>query len=376
MSDNATVALVRCSAYTSGVETAVERLLAHLGGMKAFVSKGQKVLIKPNLLTDRAPAQAVTTHPEVLRAIIRLVRKAGGQPMVGDSPASVTKLETVWEKTGMKTLCEEEETPLLNLEKGGSRTFEIDGLSVNISRPVLEADVVINVPKVKTHVLTTLTGAVKNMYGAVPGYHKTHLHKMRPNPVNFGRLVAGIYDCVTPALSIADGIVGMEGSGPSGGAHIALGFLAASPDAYALDVTLCRILGIRMAVVPTLQAYVKSHATAKGTGITLAGATVKDVSPGSFSAPHSLARLIPAWLAKPLAKLVWIRPSFTDRCVFCGRCVEACPASALTSQKDERPVLNPRACIECCCCHEICPETAIEMTPSPFLRIVRRGKQP
>jgi len=376
MSNSIQVSLARCSTYSSGVDKAIERLLAPLGGMRRFVSSGREVLIKPNLLTARTPEQAVTTHPEVLRAIIRLVRKAGGRPSVGDSPASVTKLDLVWEKTGMKALCEEEDTPLLNLEKGGSRTFGIDGLSVSIARPVLEADVVINVCKVKTHVLTTLTGAVKNMYGAVPGFHKTHLHKMRPNPRDFGRLVAGIHDRVKPALNIADGIMGMEGNGPSGGEPIALGFLAASLDAYALDVTLCRILGIRAAAVPYLTDYLKSQTVTNAAGISLVGPAIIDVAAGSFKVPHSLARLVPGWLARPLAKLVWIRPVFNDRCIFCGRCVEACPASALTIQKEQRPTLDPRACIECCCCHEICPASAIDMTPSPLLKMIRGGRQP
>ena len=377
MPESATVALVKCSAYTAGVEAAIDKLLVPLGGMKAFVASGQTVLIKPNLLTDRTPAQAVTTHPEVVRAIIRLVRNAGGQPVVADSPASVTKLDIVWEKTGMNALCKEERTPLINLEKGGSRVFDIDGLSVGIARTILDADIVINVPKVKTHVLTTLTGAVKNMYGAIPGFQKTHLHKMRPTPLEFGRLVAGIHNRVRPTLNIADAVVGMEGNGPSGGNPIPLGFLAASTDAYALDVTLCRILGIRAYVVPYLRHYLKQHASEGANGdISLAGATVEDIAPRSFEVPHSPARLIPKWLARSLASFIWIRPRFTERCIACGRCVEACPVSALMIEKETRPLLNPSACIGCCCCHEVCPENAINMAQSPLLSIVRRGKQP
>lgn len=377
MPETKTVAIVKCSAYSAGVEGATERLLAQLGGMKSFVAAGQSVLIKPNLLTDRTPAQAVTTHPEVVRAIIRLVRSAGGEPMVGDSPASVTRLDTLWDKTGMRKVCEEEKTPLLNFEKEGSRLFDIDGLSVGIARAVLDADVVINVPKVKTHVLTTLTGAVKNMYGAVPGFQKTYLHKMRPNPTDFGRLLAGIHDRIPPALSIADGIVGMEGSGPSGGKPVELGFLAASEDSYALDATLCRILGIRVSAVSYMDGYLKRRTPHGAAGeIRLSGVGPDDIAPRSFEAPHSLARLIPGWLAHPLGKLVWMRPFFTDRCVSCGRCVEACPVSAISMRKNHPPVLNPRACIECCCCHEICPEAAIRMTPSPFLKLIQRGRQP
>jgi len=341
--------------------------------MDAFVKPGQRVLIKPNLLTDRTPAQAVTTHPEVARAVIRQVKQAGGVPLVADSPANSTQLAAVWEKCGYRTLCEEEDIELLNLEKSGSETFDVQGLPVRIAKAVLEADVVINLPKVKTHVLTTLTAAVKNLYGTVPGYLKTHLHRERPGTTPFGKLVADIHDIVRPALSIADGIVGMEGNGPSGGRPIDLGFLGASTDAYALDVSLCRVLGISPATVPYLRGYLQSASVA---GIELAGARVGDITPASFAAPSSLARLIPAWLAGLLGPLVWIRASVTEACVACGQCVKACPVDALVQEKGAPPVVQAKRCIGCCCCHEICPEKAIDMTQSLLLRLLRRGEGP
>jgi len=368
--------VVRCPGYGQGLQTAVEELLAPLGGIGAFVRPGQSVLIKPNLLSDRNPAEGVTTHPGLVAALIALVKGAGGKPCVADSPANTSKLERVWERTGFRALCEEENVPLLSLEQEGSTVFDVDGYRFSIARPVLDADVVISVPKVKTHVLTTLTGAVKNTYGAVPGYQKTQLHRDHPRAGDFGELLLRIHDKVAPRLSLADGIVGMQGDGPSGGEPAQLGFLAASGDAVALDFVLCRILGIKPRAVPTLAALDSSRLA----DIQTIGVPVEQLRPPAFRLPGTLrARLIPGWLVRLLGPLFWIRPEISDDCISCGRCAKACPADALSlkaSQTDDprKPLLDGPACIGCCCCHEVCPESAITMAPSPLLRILRGGK--
>lgn len=372
MNAHPAVSLVRCASYTADVRGAIEKLLSELGGIGRFVQAGQSVLIKPNLLTERAPHEAVTTHPVVVQALIGMVKDVGAYPFVADSPASAVKLERVWEKTGFRALCDEERVPLVNLEKAGSKRFDIEGCSFCIARPVLEADVIINVPKVKSHVLTSLTAAVKNMYGTVPGYHKTQLHKSYPRPDDFGRLMAAVFRHARPHLSIADGIVGMEGDGPSGGEPKTLGFLAASADAVALDLVLCSILNIAPAAVPYLR-----HLREQGVHDTIdvRGAAPRDVAPRAFRVPSTLkVRLIPRPLVRLLDPYLWIRPAFSEECVSCGQCVEACPASALCVRKGEPPELSAKACIGCCCCHEVCPAKAVSMTMSPLLNFARRGK--
>jgi len=373
MAKNIKVSLAKCSTYSAGLQDAVEQLLSDIGGIGSFVEAGQSVLIKPNLLIDRPPAEAVTTHPETARAVIRAVKKHGARPFVADSPASVMKLEQVWERTGFRAMCSEEEVPLVNLESAGSVQFNSNGCSFTIARPVLEADVIINIPKVKTHALTTLTAAVKNMYGAVPGFQKTQLHKLYPRPSDFSRLLAEIYKTVTPQLSIADGIIGMEGNGPSAGSPVHLGFLAASSDAVALDVTLCRMLNIQHETVP----YLDLLTDPDGMGVEIVGADPDDLSKTALRVPDTfLPRFIPRLLIRMVAPFVWIRPAFTDKCIVCGRCEKACPVGALTIEQGRQPVLDGRQCIGCCCCHEVCPEKAISMTQSPLLNLVRRGKLP
>ena len=368
----APISIARCPDYASAPES-LERVLRALGGIERFVSRGQRVLIKPNLLSDHHPDEAVTTHPALVRALVRAVRAAGACPFVADSPASATRVEAVWEKTGYRQMCAEEQVELLNLEGAGSRLVRMDGFEFHIATPVLDAEVIINVPKVKTHVLTTLTAAVKNMYGTVPGYQKAMFHKTYPTPRSFGRLLAAIHRSLPPALSVADAVVGMDGEGPASGAPVRLGFVAASADAVALDLGLCRLLGLDPSAVPYLHSGPAGKAV---TGeLTFIGDTPASLGPIRFRAPSTIrSQMIPGWLVRRLQPLIWIRPRITDRCVMCGRCVHACPVEALSQSKGQPPVLTPARCIGCCCCHEICPEKAIEMRQSPLLNLVRRGK--
>jgi uncharacterized protein (DUF362 family)/ferredoxin len=382
MKVNSTVAVVRCQSYdTLEVNECIKRLFALLGGVEKFIQHGSRVLIKPNLLTDTEPDEATTTHPEVVRAVIRVLKSAGCHPFVADSPAMPVQLEKIWEKTGIKTVCKEEDVPLLNLEKDGVRQFNIAGrFSFSIARAVLEADAIINIPKVKTHMLTVLTCAVKNMYGVVPGYQKTTLHSRHPTAYEFSELLVEIYKVARPVLNIADGIVGMCGDGPSAGKKIALGFLAGSPDGVMLDIAICQILGIDPLSVPYLAQFLKGKDSQFYSSFEITGDLIRKFSRKEFELPTSIVRrVIPGGIARAVSRWVWIRPVFMDNCIRCGRCVSVCPAKALTLTDDEnhrlqKPQLDAKKCIECCCCHEICPEQAIRMEPSPLLRLVWKRK--
>lgn len=365
------VALCRCPEYDA-VHDALARLMRDLGGIGGFVRPGQTVLVKPNLLTDRHPDAAVTTHPEVVRAVVRMLKEAGAKPWVADSPCNVASLAAVWEKSGVGKVCQEEGVPLVNLEQAGSVRIEEAGFVFAIARPVLDADVIVNVPKVKTHVLTGLTGAVKNLYGTVPGFQKTTLHKLYPRRDEFADLLIAVYRKVRPALSIADGIVGMEGDGPSGGHPVRLGILAASADAVALDTVLASLLGMKVEAVSYLEAARRREAGETDMGrIRLLGDPADELRIRRFRLPNTIpTRHIPRWLSRSVGALIWHRPDFSERCEFCGKCVRACPAGALAQERGRRPVLSADRCIECCCCHEVCPAHAVEMRASPLLRFV------
>ena len=361
------VAFQACGSYArEEVAQAVGALVERLGGWSAFVKAGDRVLVKVNMLSDHAPEDAVTTHPEVVRAVVRGLLAVGAKPMVGDSPASAVGLHRIWEKTGIQAVCAEEDVPLVPFEGEGAREVERNGYRFALSPLLNEADAVVSLPKVKTHALMTLTCGVKNLYGLVPGYQKAVLHKRHPKPRDFAGLLRAIEAEVRPVLTLADGVVGMEGEGPASGTPKALGFLAASPDPYALDCAIARLLGMPLRSVPYL-----AHLAKAPEGVEPLPTEAEALRPASFKVPGTArTRLIPGWLVRLVSPLVWVRPGIDpEKCVRCGRCVASCPVKTL-KMGNPTPVLSrPSACIGCCCCHEMCPANAIEMRQSALLRL-------
>jgi uncharacterized protein (DUF362 family)/Pyruvate/2-oxoacid:ferredoxin oxidoreductase delta subunit len=362
------VLFIRCADYKDALTSSVERIFRDTHWLRRENFAGKRVLIKPNMLTDRIPEQAVTTHPELLRQVIAQLKKCGALITVGDSPASAANLKEVWRKTGVAAVCCDEEVELISFEQSGAEIVECGGRRISIAKAALQCDIIFNLPKVKSHSLTVLTAAVKNLYGVVPGYTKTALHRQHPDLKDFGTLVKTIHDCLPPVWSIADGVIGMEGQGPANGTPVHLAFLAVSRDPFALDIAICDVLGIKPQQVPYLavdNGLERHHPE-------ISGDTIKISHFAIPTGAHLLDR-IPAWVVKLAAGLIWIRPRFfSERCIHCGMCVRACPVNALTLEErtDKLPRLNKRLCITCSCCHEVCPVDAIKMCQSSLLRMI------
>ncbi len=239
---NPKVSIIRCASYDeAAVASALIELLAPLGGIGAYVKPGDRVLLKPNLLTAKPPEAAVTTHPALVTAVCRLVRNAGGIPSVGDcSGVILVGAETIWENTGIKAAAEAAGAGMVSLESGG---YTIKA-GIPVSSAALGYDLIINLPKFKTHCLTGISGAVKNLFGLVPGMYKTRLHAENPGRREFAEMLLKIYGTFVPALNIMDGITGMEGDGPSAGNPCYVGMLLASDEAIALDTVMSSLMGI------------------------------------------------------------------------------------------------------------------------------------
>jgi len=378
------VALANCNSYdTNEVFTAVCKVVNQLGGINAFIKPGERILIKPNLLSAKAPERAITTHPEVVRALIRLVRSAGAIPIVGDSSGGAIKgVERVWVETGMKKVCHEENTELVNFETSGVVETKINHKivkTVYISKVVLTVDGIINAPKLKTHGLTTYTGAVKNFYGTIPGLRKAEYHKLVPPGANdFGALIGEIFLAVENKvrLNVIDAVLSMEGNGPSAGEIKKLDFIAGSNDANLLDYKMVELLGFKPKRVGTI----KYIALQKGYMFPFAKNEILGDKPdqaklAGFKFPSTwFFNIIPRWFISILGRFVWLKAEvIEDICTSCLVCVNSCPVKAIEKKDGKKPFVISKNCISCLCCHEMCPSKAIAFKKSFLAKFLIRG---
>lgn len=260
-----TVSLIRAESYElSELKSRIEYLLEPLGGMSSIVKPSDRVLLKPNLLTGSRPTKECITRPEIVYCVAQLVKEAGGKPFLGDSPA-FGSARGVAKANGYLPLCEELDLPVVEFK--GQR-YAIDNPNfqhLRLSKEAMAADVVINLPKVKSHMQLTVTLGVKNLFGCVPGKMKAWWHMEASKDVDceasrrhrFGEMLVETAKAISPDLTILDGIVGHQGNGPSGGEPRQLGILGASGDVFALDRAAVEILNVEPLTVPTLAAQFK-----------------------------------------------------------------------------------------------------------------------
>ena len=249
------VSLIRADRYElDELQASLEKLLEPLGGIEAFVKPGDRVLLKPNLLTGSRPGKECVTRPEIVYCVAKLVQAAGGKPFLGDGPA-FGSARGVAEANGYMPLIEELQLPIIDFHGQRYETVSSEFNHLLLSKEAMEADVVINLPKVKSHVQLTLTLGVKNLFGCVPGKMKAWWHmEAGKDSARFGEMLAETARAINPDLTILDGIIGHEGNGPSGGEPRFLGILGASANVFALDRSLVEILNIDPQLVPTVAA--------------------------------------------------------------------------------------------------------------------------
>jgi uncharacterized protein (DUF362 family) len=247
-----TVSLVRATSYEiDTLRQSIETVLEPLGGMTAIVKPGDRVLLKPNLLTGSRPTKECVTRKEIVYCVAKLVQEAGGKPFLGDSPA-FGSAQGVAKANGYLPLAEELGLPIVEFSGKRFESVGEDFDNFRLSKEAMDADVVINLPKVKSHLQLTMTLGIKNLFGCVPGKMKAWWHlEAGKDAKRFGTMLVETALTIAPELTIIDGIIGHSGNGPSGGEPQALGVLGASTDVIALDAALLAIVNVDPDLVPT-----------------------------------------------------------------------------------------------------------------------------
>ncbi len=379
------VVIVPCGGYSEEeVFPALEQALAPLGGLD-WVAPGMKIAVKVNLVSSAKPEQAVTTHPGLVCALVKLLASRGADVVVGDSPGGLynaAHLNRVYAAAGMKVVehwggrlnqdfTEREASfPQGKVCRQFQYTAWLDG-----------ADAIIDFCKLKTHGMMAMTCGAKNMFGAIPGTVKTECHFRYQDPRDFARMIVDLAEYFKPRLIIVDAVECMEGNGPTGGTPRHMGAVLAGENPHKVDLVCAGLIGLKREEVPTLEAALERGLIPPSAGeLTVAG------DPGAFAVSDFqligtsnshlfrgdgtslLRRLKGAAMERLLAQRPQLDPS---KCVGCGLCRNVCPARAIT-MAGNRPRIDRKACIRCFCCQEFCPESAMKVRRTAVARLLDR----
>ena len=370
-------------------EVCIRALVAQMGGMGRFVRPGERIVLKANLLRAAPPESAICTHPAVVEAVAKLVKEAGGTPVICDSPGGALHKEAVlrslYEKTGMAAAAAAAGAELSM--DSSTRTVSLPEGKVlrqaEIITPVAEADGVIDLCKMKTHVLMSMTGAVKNLFGVIPGLSKVGYHATHPDHATFADVLLDLTGYVKPRLSLMDGILAMEGDGPgSSGTPRQAGLLLAAANPLALDTAAGAIMNLPRQDNPVLLAAERRGLTpCRMEDVELIGGTVEELRMADYKFPASTKSNLMDFLgplARPAERLCKKALSQTPRidgakCVGCGICAKSCPGQAIAmTAPGKKARISQKACIHCYCCHELCPQKAVELHQSWLGRLLTK----
>ncbi len=343
------------------------------------LNQGKRVLIKPNLLAKHSPDKAITTHPAVLHAVILQCIKCGVLPqniIVADSPGGLYNkiaVQSAAKTAGFLNVCEKTNTTFYtDCKYYEKRIFSAILWSTHFIQPMATADVIINLPKLKTHVMTGLTCATKNLFGLIPGLKKAELHTIFPTKSAFGKMLFTVCDAINADLHIVDSVYAHEGNGPSGGNAKKVGAIFAGINPYSVDMVAANIIGINPNNIYYLQAAKndnKVKVNADNIDKILLGekSAVKQVN--GFKLPDNhldidFAEKLPKFLIKPARSIIKLFSSSpfveTEKCIGCKKCAEICASKAIEIENGKAQILEKK-CIKCYCCHEMCPVKAIEV---------------
>jgi len=378
------VSVIKCHEYEYNlVLDSIRESIDNLGGLDKYFRPGEKILLKLNLLMKKRPEEATTTHPIFVKALGRILMDFGLEVIIGDSPGGLFNERIL---RGVYKTCGIEEIALdigakLNYNTNSKEIINENGLILKKIKAIEvldQVDKVISVSKLKTHGMMMFTGAVKNMFGIVAGLEKAEYHVRMPNVKDFSNALVDICLAGKPVLSFMDGIVGMEGEGPSAGTPRKVGVVLASDSPYHLDVVASYLIGLNPTKVPTIQRCVE-RGICKGDfkDIELIGDDIQNLVIRDYSIPEirSLDLLegkLPKFIRDIINQLLHPKPIFYyDKCLGCSECAKNCPPKVI-EMKDRRPQADLDRCIRCFCCQELCPVKAVEIHRPLLMRLLSK----
>lgn len=340
-----------------------------LGGWGKFVAPGMVVLLKVNLIGPKQSDTGAITHAEFVRALTRILIERGCTVWIGDSSggsiAGIAPTRQAFVISGLKAVAEQEGALIKNFDKEGVVEVASNSGCVEkmyLARPLFEADLVINLPKLKTHSAGIYTGAVKNLFGCIPGLRKAEYHRLAPSSGDLGHIIADIHQAFTVGLHIMDAITAMQGEGPTAGQVYQAGKILFSTDPLALDTVAAAMIGMEIEDIPILlSARQRTLGESHLDKIEIAGDYTAPSELRGFKHPKRFRsnRLGNHALLVKVIDLLKARPRINPRlCKGCTICMESCPVNAIDS---ETKTIDYVACIECMCCHELCMQQAVEL---------------
>ena len=386
---NAPVAINRCFEYDySKIKQVLENQFNSVIGSADFF-RDKNVVLKPNLLMKASPDKSVTTHPMVMEAVIDIIKSYGPRSVkIAESPGgpyNATSLGIIYRSTGMTAVAEKCGIEL-NFDTTAEHVSNPDGAVCkvfNIISPIKNADVIVNMCKLKTHSLTAMSAATKNFFGTIPGIEKFEMHTRFKDLKIFEAMLADLcaMHCQrVPVLSVVDAVYGMEGNGPSGGDKRNFGLLLSSLNPFNLDVACSSIIGLGNEVGYIEEGKKKGICVLSSNDLTIIGEPLAECKVSDLKLPETksltMLKKLPTFLGGRLNKFFEPRPQIIKKkCVGCGECMRSCPAKTITlvAYKKGKKIakINDENCIKCYCCQELCPINSVKIKKNFIFKIIR-----
>lgn len=376
------VAIAECRQYDlDQITNALKQTLQGIGGWEPYIRKGERVLLKINLVMSKKADAHATSHPVFVQALAQLLEEYGAEVIIGDSPGGLFNaqvLRHVYRGTGIEKMAQDAGLQL----NYNTETMEVENPDgklmkhLTMTAMLKDVDHVISVCKLKTHGMMTYTGAVKNLFGTIPGTVKADYHVRMPNEDDFADAILDIGMAVRPVLSFMDAIVGMEGNGPTAGTPRPIGAILASANPHHLDMVAAGMIGLEASQVPTLRGAIArgflDPARVWTVGENPERFRIADYKLPDHIHPDLLKQKLPAWMADIVSHMARAKVKFDGRkCIGCGICASNCPAEVIV-MKDHSPAVDYKKCIRCFCCQELCPKEAVTVKESWIFKLINR----